>query len=160
MEAVDCLQNCSIRCLWLFFIICSLQMAKRSSGYQLGKEHIVLWSWCVVFCESGNAETDVWREVGEFKCLLLRDRGFFYVNILICLVFCLFVCLYFWDRVSLYSPGCPGTHFVDQAGLKLRNLSASASRVLGLKECTTTPGVNILGKIQFHVFGGLNMLVP
>jgi hypothetical protein len=27
---------------------------------------------------------------------------------------------FFQDRVSLYSPGCPGTHFVDQAGLKLR----------------------------------------
>jgi hypothetical protein len=35
------------------------------------------------------------------------------------------------DRVSLYSPGCPGTHFVDQAGLELRDLPASASRVLG-----------------------------
>jgi hypothetical protein len=31
-------------------------------------------------------------------------------------LFCLFV-LVFQDRVSLYSPGCPGTHFVDQAGL-------------------------------------------
>jgi hypothetical protein len=40
----------------------------------------------------------------------------------------------------LYSPGCPGTHFVDQAGLKLRNLPASASRVLGSKACATTPG--------------------
>jgi hypothetical protein len=29
---------------------------------------------------------------------------------------------------------------VDQAGLELRNLPASASRVLGLKECATTPG--------------------
>ena len=29
---------------------------------------------------------------------------------------CLFVCLFvFRDRVSLCSPGCPGTHFVDQA---------------------------------------------
>jgi hypothetical protein len=28
------------------------------------------------------------------------------------------------DRVSPYSPGCPGTHFVAQAGLKLRNLPA------------------------------------
>jgi hypothetical protein len=27
----------------------------------------------------------------------------------------------FRDRVSLYSPGCPGTHFVDQAGLEFRN---------------------------------------
>jgi hypothetical protein len=45
----------------------------------------------------------------------------------------------FQDRVSLYSPGCPGTHFVDQTGLKLRNLPASASQVLGLKACATTP---------------------
>jgi hypothetical protein len=51
-------------------------------------------------------------------------------------VFCLF--LFFWDRVSLYNPGCPGTHSVDQAGLKLRNPSVSASQVLGLKACTTT----------------------
>jgi hypothetical protein len=34
---------------------------------------------------------------------------------------------FFWcgecrDRVSLCSPGCPGTHSVDQAGLELRNL--------------------------------------
>jgi hypothetical protein len=31
------------------------------------------------------------------------------------------------DRVSLYSPHCPGTHFIDQAGLEPRNLPASAS---------------------------------
>jgi hypothetical protein len=36
------------------------------------------------------------------------------------------------------SPGCPGTHFVDQAGLELRNPPASASQVLGLKACATT----------------------
>ena len=43
-------------------------------------------------------------------------------------------------QVSLYSPGCPGAHFVDQVGLELRNPPASASRVLGLKACATTPG--------------------
>jgi hypothetical protein len=53
--------------------------------------------------------------------------------------------VFFWgggvrDRVSLYSPGCPGNHFVDQAGLELRNPPASASPVLGLKACATTPG--------------------
>jgi hypothetical protein len=62
-----------------------------------------------------------------------------------CLVFCLLFCcccyfVLFWFglvfrvRVS----GCPGTHFVDQTGLKLRNLPASASQVLGLKVCATT----------------------
>ena len=50
-------------------------------------------------------------------------------------VVCLFV---FRDSVSLCSPGCPGTHSEDQAGLELRN--PPASRVLGLKVCTTTPG--------------------
>ncbi|GAB1286311.1 Protein SCAI [Apodemus speciosus] len=37
-------------------------------------------------------------------------------------------------RVSLCSPGCPGTYSVDQAGLELRNPPASASQVLGLKD--------------------------
>ena len=49
-------------------------------------------------------------------------------------------CFVFQDRVSLCSPDCPGTHFVDQAGLELRNPPASASQVLGLKACATTPG--------------------
>jgi hypothetical protein len=44
----------------------------------------------------------------------------------------------FQDRVSLYSPGCPGTCSVDQAGFKLRDPPASASRMLGLKACATT----------------------
>jgi hypothetical protein len=52
---------------------------------------------------------------------------------------CLFVCLLvFPDRVSLYSPDCPGTHFVDQASLELRNPPDSASQVLGLKACIIT----------------------
>jgi hypothetical protein len=45
---------------------------------------------------------------------------------------------FFRDRVSLCRPGCPGTHFVDQAGLKVKNPPASASQVLGLKACTAT----------------------
>jgi hypothetical protein len=45
---------------------------------------------------------------------------------------------FFRDRVSLCSPGCPGTHFVDQADLELRNPPASASQVLGLKALATT----------------------
>jgi hypothetical protein len=49
--------------------------------------------------------------------------------------------IFFWlfqDWVSLYSPDCPGTYFVDQAGLELRNPPVSASQVLGLKVCATT----------------------
>jgi hypothetical protein len=64
-----------------------------------------------------------------------------------CLVFCLLVWFglvwfglvwFFETRVSLCSPGCPGTHSVDHAVLKLRNTPASTSQVLGLKVCTAT----------------------
>jgi hypothetical protein len=41
--------------------------------------------------------------------------------------------------MALCIPGCPGTHSVDQAGLKLRDLSASTSKVLGLKVYTMMP---------------------
>jgi hypothetical protein len=52
----------------------------------------------------------------------------------------LFVCFLFFETEFLCSPGCPGTHSVDQAGLELRNSPASASQVLGLKACATTTG--------------------
>jgi hypothetical protein len=41
--------------------------------------------------------------------------------------------LVFRGRVSLCSPGCPGTHSVDQAGLELRNPPASASQAQGVR---------------------------
>jgi hypothetical protein len=70
--------------------------------------------------------------------------------------FVLFLFLFFQDRVSLYSPGCPGTHSVDQAGLELRNLPVSASQVLGLKACATTtrPCAKFLLflTVLFHVY--------
>ena len=53
-------------------------------------------------------------------------------------LFILVLVLVFRVRVSLCSPGSPGTHFVDQDGLEFRNLPTSASQVLGLKECATT----------------------
>jgi hypothetical protein len=37
-------------------------------------------------------------------------------------VFGWLVHLDFWDRVSLCSPGCPGTHSVVQTGLKLTEI--------------------------------------
>jgi hypothetical protein len=48
-------------------------------------------------------------------------------------LFFLFLFLVFRDRVSLCSPGCPGTHSADQAGLELRNLPASAPPSAGIK---------------------------
>ena len=64
---------------------------------------------------------------------LLKSSAFFIFYFI-----CLFVCLFVWDWVSLCSPGCPGTHSVDQADLELRNLPTSASQVLGLQAWATT----------------------
>jgi hypothetical protein len=61
--------------------------------------------------------------------------------------------LVFQDRVSLCSSGCPGTHSVDQAGLKLRNLPSSASQLLGLKACTTTAWLFLLFFCFVFCFG-------
>jgi hypothetical protein len=55
-------------------------------------------------------------------------------------VFCFFFFFFgffFWFLETGFL--CPGTHFVDQAGLELRNPPASASQVQGLKACATTP---------------------
>ena len=39
--------------------------------------------------------------------------------------------------LTIYNPSCPGNHDLDQDGLRLRDLPASAFQVLGLKVCAT-----------------------
>jgi hypothetical protein len=60
----------------------------------------------------------------------------------------LFVCLFVFSD----SPGCPGTSFVDQVGLKLRDLLSSASQVLGLKTCTVTVQQTLILLIMQQLF--------
>jgi hypothetical protein len=51
-------------------------------------------------------------------------------------VFCFlgfFFFLVFRDRVSLCSPGCPGAHFVDQAGLKTQKSACLCLLSAGIK---------------------------
>ena len=72
----------------------------------------------------------------ELQYPFLSSISCFYPVVCLFVFVCLFVCL-FRDRVSLNGCGCPETHSIDQAGLELRNLSASASQVLGLKACVT-----------------------
>jgi hypothetical protein len=92
----------------------------------------------------------LWREL---------THGWVWSFFFFCIVFCfvLFCCCFcFRDRVSLCSPGCPGTHSVDQAGLELRNPPVSASQVLGLKACATTAWR--VGLIMSPVLSGLQRL--
>ena len=57
-------------------------------------------------------------------CFVLVWFGLFFV---FCLVVCLVGLVWFFETEFLCSPGCPGTHFVDQSGLELRNSPVSAS---------------------------------
>jgi hypothetical protein len=65
---------------------------------------------------------------------------------------CLFLFLFFETGFLCVALSCPGTHFVDQAGLKLRNPPASASQVLGLKSCSITPGSFVFLVLNFVIF--------
>jgi hypothetical protein len=53
-----------------------------------------------------------------------------------CFCFVLFFCggVGFQERVSLCNPGCPVTHFVDQAGLKLKKISCFCLPSFGIKD--------------------------
>jgi hypothetical protein len=52
-----------------------------------------------------------------FILLILCIIPFFSILLIAVLIFFFFPL----DRVSLFSPGCPGTHSVEQAGLELRD---------------------------------------
>jgi hypothetical protein len=120
-----------------------------------GKGLFLLTDWCplskeaIVETQSSNLEQEdlrqrSWR--GAAFCLVLMACSACLLACLLSLFLSFFLSFFFFfrDRVSLYSPGCLGAHFVDQASLELRNPSASASQVLGLKACATTTQLSLL----------------
>lgn len=103
--------------------------------------------------DSGNQTSNPATATGKLLTDLTRipvrfidQYRLIYLNINIDIFF-LMLLLLFWDKVCLYSLGCPGTHSVDQIGLDcLRDAPASASMVLELKTCTTTASLKKLIK--------------
>ena len=73
-----------------------------SGGVKLASRYLIPLSHLMnpIFISLGCIETE----------LAIESSHFIY----------LFVVVLFKDRFSLCSPGCPGTHSVDQAGLELR----------------------------------------
>jgi hypothetical protein len=96
--------------------------------------HWISWNWATMSVLGTKPGSFVRAALKHWAVFLAPLPGFF---LFVCLFF---VFLFFQDRVSLCSSGCPGTHSVDQAGLELRNPPASASQVLGLKAWDTMPG--------------------
>ena len=56
----------------------------------------------------------------ENELRLTASKFWFCFCFCFCLCLCSWLFLFFRDRVCLYSPGCPGTHSVAQAGLQFR----------------------------------------
>jgi hypothetical protein len=87
-----------------------------------------------------------WRGAAYWlsSCGLLSLLYFIFNFILIFIYFYHFVLFYWFSKTGwvffflLCSPGCPGTHYVDQATLKPRDLPASASPSTRIKGSTTT----------------------
>jgi len=72
----------------------------------------------------------------------------FILQLFVCFCFC----FPFWGSVSLSSPGCPGTHPVDQVGFELKDPHASASGVLGLKMRAPRPSHFSTSFLSVYVF--------
>jgi hypothetical protein len=72
----------------------------------------------------------------------------------VCFCFFGFLFFVFRDRVFLCSPGFPGTHFVDQAGLELRNPRAPPrpAVVLLFKYSVLSCSMNIDGFMSLETF--------
>jgi hypothetical protein len=83
--------------------------------------HYVDWAGLQLKIPPASASASASQVLGLKVCATMSISIFFFF------FFFGFWFLVFRDRVSLYSPGCLGTHSVDQAGLELRNPPASAS---------------------------------
>jgi hypothetical protein len=68
------------------------------------------------------------------KGLDCEEKCFSSILLYPALPFCFVLfCFVFQDRVSLYSPGCPGTHSVGQAGLELQKSACLCLPSAGIK---------------------------
>jgi hypothetical protein len=79
-------------------------------------------------------------------------------------VCCFVLFCFFRDSVSLYSPSGPGTHFVDQAGLKLISAYLSASLKAGLLtsplgKCNAPKALLDCGISWFNLSGGAGRVI-
>ena len=117
-------------CFFFFFCFCvSFSFWWHGLGGEVVTEvftvsHSLLWVYSHwYYCKRSFLETSPWssgaawhiaEEAYIFLCcislrLLGRDLR---ILLQFGASFCLFVCLFVWDRVSQYTPGCPETHSV------------------------------------------------
>lgn len=79
---------------------------------------------------------------------------FFFTFIFFCCLFGGFFFSFFSPKTC--SPSCPGTHYIDQSGLELRDALDSASQVIGSKVWATTAQQSLYLKFHFILFNFTN----
>jgi len=132
--------DCDPACLWFFHFLVSELSPLRS---------------VLTAVRSGCSQTFTVTGLTDSHCLLNTDE---------CPVWGSMGCAWFFSfnlfifgllsQGFTISPGCPGTHFIDQAGLELTKIQlALPPWVLGLKVCTTTIRLDVFNfKITTRTF--------
>jgi hypothetical protein len=109
---------------WLLLYVCEFgKISLLSKSYKYIPIH------AASACRTANSTG---KEVGsKLKDICHKDTGSYFSKTAkygTCLFVCLLVC--FWGRISLFIVSSPGIHSVNQPGLRLRDLPASACWVL------------------------------
>ena len=125
----------------------SLPMHLRCKGFLVGTAEDLKarasWTWCK--CSTTCLYHSITKLLAQYcmcmyahACKLVhveaRSWHWYLLQLLSTLIFLNGI----WDRVSLCSPGCPGTSYINQGGFELRDPSASVFWVLWLKTYTPT----------------------
>ena len=116
----------------------------RNNSRQLHPEMPTQHELQITKLGTGSALLSVGSAAGRRAPCPGSSASLLFTGSLVCLFLFFF---FFFDRASLYSPGCPGAHYVDQAGLELRDLFASESQVQGSKACATMHKVMVFNLV-------------
>lgn len=124
---------------------------------EVRRRHQIPWNWSYRWLSAA-----IWVQGIELH--ILSRPGLLYLLSLFSLFFLFlfyFIYLVFQDRVSLYNPSCSGACFLaleTRLALNSRDLPVSASWVLRLKGCATTPGSPALLQVTYLQCSGKTRL--
>ena len=114
---------CSILFLGVISSFCSRTLGSAAK-YEISPgflcRHLVLWSYFLelpplYLISLGRLSIHFYSILTHFKCLDSCINSVFTIIIIITIII-------IFNQVSLYSSGCPETHFVEQAGLELTEI--------------------------------------
>ena len=123
IEMMNVIESCS----WIFFccfwFVLTSNSAQQWLPYVSGLSPLVVWYLSSVEGNFSFPESSIYqnKQTKTTTTTTKQTLG-------------LFLLIYFWYRISLYSSGCPGNHSVNQAGLELTDSFAwiSSAGITGM----------------------------